>query len=96
MKRRGLWEGRQEETPASGLAQIEGETFPALVSLVPGREWLEGKWKINVEFAVALGGGRRGVRMEVMRKAELFIFLHAAWSINVNSCIENCTYIYNT
>lgn len=56
MKRRDLWEGGHAEMPTSGLAGIEGETFLPLVSLVPGREWLEGKWKIKVEFEVALGG----------------------------------------
>lgn len=66
------------------------------MSLVPGRERLEGKWKIKVEFEVVLDGGRYRGRMEVMRKAGLFIFLHAASNINYNSCTENCISIYNT
>lgn len=74
-----VWEGGREETPISGLAGREGEPSLPLVSLVPGKEWPEGKWKIKVAFEVALGGGRYGGGVELMRRAGLLIyFLHTA------------------
>lgn len=74
-----LRESGQEERPISGLAGTEGETFLPLVSLVPGGELLEGKWKTKVEFEGALSEGRYGGGMEVTRKPELLIyFLRAA------------------